>query len=231
MSIYSLRTCCGQTVDFTYQNNNLQATLRELTTNKTIDIVAGFTYRQISPPKLVDYLKNTYASLHYLSDGSCKLRIYPRLLGGMMTPEKVEDCRRLGIGDASVDDATVADRMLEKVPPNAYSSITVQTISYQFIGTDATKPTRQIDVKMRSWEWFVNVVKAIAAEPISGINLNRTISAILGSEEMKDQENLIKSYKRNMSFRVYVSCDLQNFYFDSIEDWTTSKVEGLCLVM
>lgn len=109
--------------------------------------------------------------------------------------------------------------------------IVVQTQEFQFPGAQQTKRVRIIKVRTGNWAWFVNVVKAIASQPIKGINENRAIAGILGSEDEKDKEAVRQAFKKNYGFILHASYDLDNFMFNSIEDRATSSLDGSCVLL
>jgi len=104
--------------------------------------------------------------------------------------------------------------------------VTVQRLRYQFPGENESKPSREIILTPTNWQWVIHLVRAIVVENKT-INSNRAVKAILGSDDGEDSKQLVQAYRKNFSFKIIVSLDGLNFYFEPIRDWTTSKVEGI----
>jgi len=196
--------------------------------NKISNIIVDFPYKELSDSKLIECLKTCSFQLVDLSDGSQKLYIRPRLLGGMVSDEALS--RNLGIDNERISDQAIAQRMIRALPEDTYSYLSVQTTNYCFPGTTVEKRIRQIDVTVGNWSWFVNLLKAVAAQPIHMIQENQALSAILGSQDNEERQALVKLYKKNYQFRLYISYDLQNFYFDPQECVYTKKVSEWCVI-
>lgn len=139
-----------------------------------------------------------------------------------MEIKQIEYSRALGIGNDQISDAQVAENILHKLPKGTYSFIAVQTIQYKFFSMEKAIATRQIALQPKNWEFLVNVIRVLGSE-IPTINTNRSVRAILGSEEDQDIKHLKTSFRANYTFFIYISKDLTNFYFvptpSIITDW------------
>jgi len=179
---------------------------------KISDVVADFSCRQLSDRDLVSCLKSCSFHLVELNDGSSKLYIHPRLLGGMFAQRELVE--KLQIGDEKVTDGSIARDILLSLPKGTYSSVVVQTRDYSFGLNSAPKKIRQIDVSISNLAWFVNFIKSLANITKPSPQINSAIAAILKSENNEDSKNLVQVYQSNYEFRIYVSYDLENIYFE-----------------
>jgi len=236
MHICTLTTSRGQSIGLMYENGMHQFYLRHSGKLERIQqIVADFSLDHIPTPKLLRCIQMTYPRLVQFNDGSFKLYLRTRGPLGGMTEQKLQLCRNLQIGDDAVEDAIVADNLIEAAASptrHSFSSVTVQTIDYIYPGKSTPKRVREIIVQVGNWDWFVNVIKALVSQPITGVNTDRAVQAILGSKDVPNCEAMIKAYKKNYGFRIFVSYDLQNFYFQPIESSFTSSSEGFlrCII-
>lgn len=232
MTIYTLRAIGGQCIDVKNQGETHKFYLKKSEKFELIQqVIAPFSLENPTL-KLLHCIKMTFAQLVQINDGSFKLYFRPRgLLGGMMPSKNILLCEDLGINDAEVEDYEIADKLLDLAPiNNRFSCISVQTIDHPFPGSsEGKKRTRQIIVQVGDWDWFVNVIKALRSQPIHGMNSNRAVAAILGSEDGIDSTNLVKAFRKNYKFQIYVSYDLKNFYFEPIQSNVTARAEGLLL--
>lgn len=179
---------------------------------KISDVVTDFSCRQLSDRDLISCLKS--CSFHHvdLSDGSSKIYIHPRLLGGMFAQRKLVE--KLQIGDEKITDENIARDILLSLPKDTYSTVLVQTRDYSFGLNSASKKIRQIDVSISNLAWFVNFIKSLANLTKPSPQINSAIAAILKSENDEDSKNLVQVYQSNYEFRIYVSYDLENIYFE-----------------
>lgn len=203
--------------------------------SKISEIACDAPYQTLSVDALISYLSQSHLKLVELSDKTFKLYIHPSLPGGMQAePEKteVELCTDLGIQDNNVSDAAISDKILAAVrDTDTYSSVSVQTMQYQFPGTQISVRTRVIDATVGKWDGLMNVLRVLVCKRISGINTNRAVRAILGSGNQTDIEHLQKTFKGNYRFRIYISYDdVQNLYFEHTPSAITAAADS-CVIL
>ncbi len=188
-------------------------------------IETGLPFQEIAPLRLKKILLLTFPKLVELSDGSYKLYIHMSGRGGGCTePEDQERAQVLGISDKS--DVDLADAIIRNMPPRTYSSVTVSTLpAYQFAGESLAKETRQIEIKLGSWEFFCNLIQSIARESET-INNNRMVQAILGSTDEQGQRHVRESYQRNTEIKIYISKDLLSIEIKPTSSVATEHVQG-----
>ncbi|MCE5318473.1 MAG: hypothetical protein LLG04_14070 [Parachlamydia sp.] len=173
---------------------------------KIQEVIADFPYKALPVSTVLSALKGMHVRVVCLSDGSYKLYLQTCLLGGMYAgrlPSVDEhSAEQIGIFDENVSDKQVSARLAAIMPRNTFSSITVYTTEYQFIGLSEERPSRIIVLTPIAWEWFVNVLRTVVWAKGDTSSGNQVVSAILGSEDEEDIKALEETFHSNQNVVV-----------------------------
>ncbi len=176
------------------------------TVQKIQEVVADFPYKQFSISTLRSILPTMHSRVVCLSDGSRKLYLHARLLGGGLPEGDLQRAEQLGIYNPDIADKQVATNILNVIGDSTYSSVFVDTRDYQFMGRRASHPSRMISLTPGAWQFFVNVMKVLVyKQDHHRPNGNAVVSAVLGSNDPDDLAWLEASFRSNKNICVFFS--------------------------
>ena len=175
------------------------------TVQKIQEVVADFPYKQFPISTLRSILPTMHSRVVCLSDGSRKLYLHARLLGGGLPEEDLQRAAQLGIYNPDITDKQVAANVLSVIGDSTYSSIFVDTREYQFMGgRENLHLSRMISLTPGAWKFFVNVMKVLINKRDYHIpNGNGVVSAVLGSNDPDDLASLEASFRSNQNICLF----------------------------
>ena len=182
---------------------------------KIDDIVSDVALDTLSPKKRSEVLSTMTPRIVMLSDGSKKLYLNLKLLGGMISEHEEQLCREIGIYDQNINNAQVARNILKRMPSNAFNWVAVDQVNYEFPLEQGRKVSRRIRVAPGNVQALLNFLKVIYKSNKS-VNASGAVQAILGSKDEDDIKDLQVAFNKNYNFNIYVSLDHRHLHFDAI---------------
>lgn len=210
-------------LSFSFETSGLSREIRE--------IISSFPLSKLKNG-YHDYFQCTHARLVELSDGSLKLYLNPRILGGMLSMVQKARSVSLGIPNLSVSDQEIENNIRKSIPSNTYTSVSVVTDSaYRFVQDPESmiRTVRVITVDLSLTSKFSCFFRSIASSIGVLDNLEQTVeiyrrprggssikNALFGLGTSEENDHLTNSFIRATSYRITIDVALEFIDIESI---------------